>query len=79
MPRLRLLPRALDAGKEADSGHVQMELLPAHAPSAGVGLSSPLVAPPPPRATPSVVGVLVTPRRRLWAAAQQHGRNGKVL
>jgi hypothetical protein len=63
MPRLRLPPRALDVRTEADSGCARMVLPPARVPSVGVRVSSPPVALPPPRATPSVVGALVTPRR----------------
>jgi hypothetical protein len=63
MSRLRLPPRVLDAGKEADSGRGQMVLLPARARSAGARPSSQLVVVPPPRAMPSAVGALVAPRR----------------
>jgi hypothetical protein len=65
MSRLRLPSHALDAGKEADSGRARLTLLPACAPSVGVRLSFSLVAPPPPRAAPTVVGALVAPRRSL--------------
>jgi hypothetical protein len=64
-PWLRLPPHALSAGKEADLGRVRTVLPPARALSAGVRLSSPLVAPPPPPAAPLVVGALVAPRRSL--------------
>jgi hypothetical protein len=63
MSRLRLPPRALDDGKEANSGRGQMVLLPARTRSASARLSSRLVVLPPPRATPSAVGALVAPRR----------------
>jgi hypothetical protein len=63
MPRLRLPPRALNAGKEADSGCGRMVLLPARALSAGTTQSSPLVVLLLPRVAPSAVGALIAPRR----------------
>jgi hypothetical protein len=47
MPRLRLPPRALDVGKDADSGCVYTGLPPARAPSVVARSSSPPVALPP--------------------------------
>jgi hypothetical protein len=58
-------PRALDAGKEVDSGRARTVVLPSRAPSTGARLSSLLVVLPSPRAAPSVVGAPVAPQRSL--------------
>jgi hypothetical protein len=63
MPRLRLPPRALGAGKEVDSGRGRLALQPDRAPSAGARQSSPLVALPQPRVAPSAAGAPIVPRR----------------
>jgi hypothetical protein len=63
MSWLRLPPRALNDGKEADSGRGRMVLWPARAPSVGARRSCPLVVLPQPRVAPSAVGALVAPRR----------------
>jgi hypothetical protein len=63
MPRLRLLPRALDAGKEADSSHGRTVLKPSRTLSAGARWSSPLVVLPQLQVAPLAAGALVAPRR----------------
>jgi hypothetical protein len=63
MLRLRLPPRALDAGKEADSGREQMVLRPARAPSTGAWQSSPLIVLLQPRVAPSAARAPVAPQR----------------